>query len=170
MTDDILDYEESIEPFVKYRILALLLEFSPLIVGVLGIMLDNQHLITVGFATGAMLYPLLGWYFFKTNKYNIWDILLATFFGLGIFVILVGFLFYFQKWAGAKEMVITAHLTLMVGFGLAVIHYFIRRMVVKKKEQEFRMSLKILSRYAFLLFLFYALNLDQYMEIVYLEI
>ena len=170
MINEILDYDRPVKPFYKYRSLALILEFAFLFMGVSGIVFMIPELTTIGFLTGAIIYPLFAWYLFKTNTYHILDILFATFFGLGIFVVLVSLLFYFQQWEGAKEMVIAAHLTLMVGTGLSLAHYLIRIMIVKNKEQEFRMSLKLFSRYLFLLILFYALNLDEFTETILIEI
>ncbi len=170
MTDQILDYEPSVEPFVKFRSLALILEFSFLLIGISGIVFNSPELTTIGFATGAIIYPLFAWYLFKTNKYRIVDILFATFFGLGIFVVIISLLFYFQNWEGAKEMLIVSYLTLVFGTIGSLIFYVLRIMILKNKEHEFRMSLKIFSRYLFLLILFYALNLDEFTETVLMEI
>ncbi len=170
MTNEILDHEESIKPFEKYRSLALLLEFLPLIGGLSGILLKIPQLTTIGFAIGAIIYPLFSWYLFKTDNSHFLDILFATIFGLGISISILSFLFYFQSWENAKELLKIANQTLTVGFGLSIIYSVFRIMVVKNKEQEFRMSLKILSRYAFLLLLFYALNLDEFIQPVLIEI
>lgn len=170
MTNVILDHEESTEPFERYRTLALALEFIPLIGGLFGILLKIPQLTTIGFAIGAIVYPLFSWYLFKTNTFHFLDILFATLFGLGLFVSIIGFLYYFQKWEGARELLSSVHRILTIGFVLSFVHYIFRRMMVKNKAEEFRMSLKIFSRYAILLLLFYAFNLDELIEPVLLEI
>lgn len=167
---NIIDQEESIGPFEKYRSSALALEFLPLIVGLFGILLKIPLLATIGFSIGAIVYPLFSWYLFKTSNYQFLDIFFATLFGFGLFVSIIGFLFYFQKWEGTRVLLRATHQTLILGFGFSILQFLLRIRLLKNKEQEFRMSLKILSRYAVLLFIFYYLNLDEFIEPVLREI
>ena len=156
MSQEILDHEEPGIKFNKFRILPLILEFTPLLIAIVGILINNESMITFGFCLISIIYVTLGWYLFKGLKFSIFNIFIATFFGNGLAVVLLGILFYIMKWDFFEEMIISGHTTLFFCFALSLIYMAIKYFTSKNKEYEFTNSQKIFSRYLFLIIIFYS--------------
>lgn len=145
--DDILDYDKPpLPPPLKkkqFRLLALIIELGPFLLGVFGLVLSIPSLTIISWCILAMIYIAMSWYFFKAIRFEVGAIIYATFSGIALSTVVMGLLFAFLRWEGAYEMVtiaIASSLPLML---ISIIWYFIRR----KKHFELTLSLKILSRF-----------------------
>ena len=146
--------------YERYRTPALLLEFLPLFVGLFGVLFNVSTLTIMGFSIACFFYIFLSWYFFKALKYRAIDKLIATFFGMGISITLMGILFWAMDWEGKKEMAIIGNSMLLFCLGLSGIYFLIRYFTAENWLYEFTNSIKILSRLIFLFVIYYAFGLN----------
>lgn len=156
---DHLKTEEAAES-EKFRTLPLLLEFLPLFVGLFGLLFHVSILTVLGFTFSCLFYIFLSWYFFKALKNRAIDKLMATFFGFGISIALLGILFWAMDWEGKNEMVIVGHSMVLFCLGLSGFYFLIRYFTAENWLYEFTNSIKILSRFIFLFVIYYAFGLN----------
>lgn len=164
MTQELENAETSSANYSRFRLLPLIIEFIPVLILLLAFLIDSPQLKTVGFLGGTIIYVFLGWYLFKSNKYKVWDILFASFFGLIISIVLIGILFYVNNLPNGKEMLMIGHLTLNYGLIFSLVYMIVKYSISKNKKYEFTMSQKIFSRFLLLFILFYSLGLNSQLE------
>ncbi|MEL7341530.1 MAG: hypothetical protein AAGM67_13715, partial [Bacteroidota bacterium] len=136
--------------FKIFRPLALVLEGIPICLILLSLLIENQKLLIIGFWSLALLYPLGGWYLFKSRDYKVWDIILATFFGLLLSIVLLGMLFELADWEFGQEMLAVGSLTLQYAFGFSLVYMIVRNIRIRDTKSELRTSLKIFARFTIL--------------------
>lgn len=157
--------EQSIDPsYKRFRPLAMILETIPFLVILAGYLLDIHQLKIIGVFLAVGVYILGGWFLFKGQNHNIWQILIATVAGFFLSVVILGFLFEELKWEFGKEMVLVSTFTLNFCFSLSLLYMTLRLMSSKSRPYQFSMSVKIFSRFFLLVIFLYASGLNVHME------
>ena len=99
-------------PYRRFRPFAIVLEGIPAMLFIAGLLVGPTQLLIVGTVCLAPIYILSGWYLFKRQRFQVWDILIATLSGFLLFVILTGMLFYLANWEYGVEMLTISSFTL----------------------------------------------------------
>jgi hypothetical protein len=141
-----------------------IIELAPWLLLLVGFLLQQVPLQKVGFFLVAVIYPFLGWYLFKSKVFSFGDIVFASFFGVLLFVILIGFSFFLTDQNYGVEMLVIARYALNIGFFLSLIFMIIRSANKSSREYEFTMSQKVFSRFAGLMIFFFAAGLNLAVE------
>ena len=157
MTEAPMDIEYQNPWYKRLRPLAFLWEIFFIIIALIGLAINSPEMLTIGMLTAAFTYPCGSWFFFMGETFEVCDIFAATFFGSGIGVVLIGYLFHLQGWAHSAIIMgkIGFWITLLGG-----ILSFIFMVARRHKKGELGMSQKIFSRYVILLILFYACGMS----------
>jgi hypothetical protein len=152
-------FQVPIEPVKKHRIGAIILEITPILSIITGVVIaDGQFMILSGLALST-IYIFGGWYIFKGDKYRGKDIVLATITAIFAFFPMIASIVYkIPSWPGANEMFVISKYIFPIFIIICVIWYFYH----SKRLLEWRFSLKLLSR-ILLLFLFQLLLFDYWL-------
>lgn len=148
------------DPYQKIRIVPLIIEWMPIIIGFIAIIFGQSSVLTIAFCTSAFMYTVLPWYFFKSNKYKPFEVIMALFFGNGLSVILLGALFYFQNWEGNELMISVSCVAIFTCIPLALIYIAFKKFISKNTKYEYTYSYSILSRFVFWLIFFFLFNVS----------
>lgn len=142
------DYANAAQKNVKeYRIPAILLEGIFLFLTFIGLVYGPDSLLIIGACSLAMVYMAASWYLFKAEKFRGWDMALSIPGGLIANTGIMGLLFKALQWEGAAEMILIYFMTGGFGIIATLIWYLVRR----KNKLEYRLSLKLLSRFGLFL-------------------
>jgi len=134
----------------EFRITALLLEFSPLII-LFFTAINSFHMFWPTIL--SLIYLFFGWYLFKNSDYSKSNTILSIVAGIYFVSLSSSILFIINSYPFGRKMI---PITLIFGFILAAVLiylYYNRR----KSRLEYRFSLKLLSRV--ILFQIIGLNL-----------
>lgn len=148
----------------KFRPLAIILEGIPFLILVAAYLLDHYKLKIIGATLMVFVYILAGWYLFKGKKYNFWQVLLATLTGIFLSVVIIGFAFEILDWEFGKEMTLVSTLTLYWFLILSFIYMVFRLNSAESRPYQLTMSVKIFSRFLFLMIFLYASGLNVHMD------
>ena len=147
---DLLDsdlIEVTLHTGPEYRIPAILLEGIFLLITFIGLIFGPLSLAIIGASSLAMVYMTFSWYLFKAAKFRGWDIALSIISGLILNVGCLGVLFKKMNWEGSSTMTNMVLVTCTLGIIITAGWYQAR----KENQLEYRLSLKLLSRFALFL-------------------
>ncbi|MEL6867096.1 MAG: hypothetical protein AAFP19_21915 [Bacteroidota bacterium] len=151
----------------QFRPLALVLELTPFLVAIIGMLSESYKLIVSGFSIAALFYLVLPWYLFKAKKYRLLDIIIACVLGQALCVIWLSILFFIMQWEYYPEMLIIAHPTLLFGLAASLMYMAIRTTTSREKNYEWNNSIKLFSRFFIIIILFYAFGMNVHFEAIF---
>ncbi len=162
MSTEILDEDIQYTEYNKFRVIPLVLEFLPIIIGLIAFSLGDRKYFSISIFCLGVIYLFGGWYLFKTKEHKILNVIISTLAGLFLSSIVIGITVHYMTWKGNKDLLTNVNLIILFGVIISGIIMIIRLISSKKRVEELTMSIKIFSRYLILLFIFYGLELNKF--------
>ena len=138
---------ESFEPKPIHRVVRILLEVVPLLVGIVGYFLGFLAFFVQMIILLTAIYVFAGWYIFKTDRYKAVDIIFTE---LSIIIFLTpsifGILFKIMSWPGGDEITLIAVYGSVIYIFIALVWYLMHQTKLRKRFLGFH----ILGRIVFL--------------------
>ena len=143
MEDKILDTEIIAEKS-EFRLIAFLIEFVSFVAFIIYIVFFWKEYMGIALVIPGMsfVYLLFGWYLFKSEKFNIKEIVTAELVGMYLILCSISSLFILESWEPGVELI---YLSLGLGaiIDFLLIHRYIRN---HQKKMEYRFSGKLITR------------------------
>jgi len=161
--DEFEDFEPAVNniEYKKFRPGALILEFGPMFIALISGLLGVDAIYLMSMLLLSLIYTFGGWYIFKAEKYNVFDIIWATIAGMCISILINGILFYSMSWEGADLMLISCMTTLIFGLFGSILLLALKLNLVDNKAYQFTFSQKIFSRFAALAVIYLAFGMSR---------
>lgn len=141
--------------YQRYRVFPLIVEFVPILIVIIGLVIKSEDIIMYGFCSLSIVYLLLSWWIFKSEKFKIFEIIFALGLGAILFSGTMGLLFLLMSWEYSGEMSWMSLSLCIPAFLFTVLYYFLNN----EKQFQFTYSLKAMSRLGIMgLILFIFLN------------